>query len=355
MTAITARHRLLITGLVAVLAVPAFSQADEPAAAPMDHSAHQAAGHEGHKMEPWMYEALRKRVDIYRTASDAYIDNSMVQMGPDYMSYLSDPGMRGKVGVVVLAHGFGKVGDEAFRQGLKPVAAHYLLAVAFGMSMTSSAHVQQAIDRLTAAGAQTIVMVPALSSSASDDQLRQWQYMFGLTNDPGYLETKRIVTDRKVIWTPALEDHPLVIDMIADYARELSKDPAKELVIIVSHGPTLDADNQKNRALLARIAAAVKAKGGYSDVKYMSMQNDAVPAVRSANGRELRDMVEAANKAGKRVIIVTNLQSPRSIQQQVENDIKGTDFVFNTKGLVQHPNYAKWVDTIVGETLAAAK
>ncbi|MCE7902162.1 MAG: hypothetical protein DYH20_05740, partial [Gammaproteobacteria bacterium PRO9] len=168
-------------------------------------------------------------------------------------------------------------------------------------------------------------------------------------------ETKRIVTDRKVVWTPALEDHPLVIDMIADNARELSKDPANEVVIIVSHGPTLDADNAKNLALLGRIASALKKKDGYSDVMFMSMQNDAVPEVRKANGTKLRGMVEDANKAGKRVIIVTNLQSPRSIQQQVEDDIKGTQYVFNTRGLVQHPNYAKWVDTIVGETLAAAK
>jgi len=353
MTPITTRHPALLAGLLAAFALPGLSIADEQPAA-MDHSAHQA-GHEGHKMEPWMYEALRKRVDIYRTATDAYIDNSMVQMGPDYMSYLSGPDVHGKAGVVVLAHGFGKVGDEAFRQGLKPVAAHYPLAVAFGMSMTSSAHIQAAIDKLTAAGAETIVMVPALSSSASDDQLRQWQYMFGLTDNPGYLETKRIVTDRKVVWTPALEDHPLVIDMIADNARELSKDPANEVVIIVSHGPTLDADNAKNLALLGRIASALKKKDGYSDVMFMSMQNDAVPEVRKANGTKLRGMVEDANKAGKRVIIVTNLQSPRSIQQQVEDDIKGTQYVFNTRGLVQHPNYAKWVDTIVGETLAAAK
>lgn len=99
-------------------------------------------------------------------------------------AYLSGPGSRGTVGVLVLAHGYGQVGDEAFRSGPKPVAARYPLAVAFGMSMTSSAHIQLAVDQLTGAGAATIAVVPALSSSASDDQLRQWQYMFGLTCGP---------------------------------------------------------------------------------------------------------------------------------------------------------------------------
>jgi len=350
------RRPALLSCLCLALAFPALPEAAEPPTAGEDHAAHEAAndptGHTGHKMEPWMYEGLRKRVDIYRTASDAYIDESMVRMGPDYTSYLSDAGLKGKAGVLVLAHGFGKVGDDAFRSGLKPVAASYPMAVSFGMSMTSSSHIQQAIDELSAAGAETIVVVPALSSSASDDQLRQWQYMFGLTDDPGYLETPRLKTDRKVIWTPALEDHPLVIDMIADHARELSTDPANEVVILVSHGPTLDADNAKNLALLGRIAAGLKARDGYSDVKVMSMQNDALPEVRAANGRKLRQMVEDANKAGKRVIITTNLQSPRSIQHQVEDDIQGTQYVFNVKGLVQNPKYAQWVDAVAREALS---
>jgi hypothetical protein len=78
----------------------------------------------------------------------------------------------------------------------------------------------------------------------------------------------------------------------------------------------------------------------------MSMQNDAPVDIRQANGLTLRRYVEDANRDGKRVIIVTNLQSPRSIQQQVEDDIAGTDYVFNTKGLVQHPNYARWVEAM---------
>jgi hypothetical protein len=215
------------------------------------------------------------------------------------------------------------------------------------MSMMQSSHVQEALDDLTAAGAKSIIIVPGISSSASDDQLRQWQYMFGLTDNPGYTETPRVKTAAKLVWTPALEDHPLVVDAIADYAREKSVNPKEETVILVSHGPTLEADNQKNIALLNRIAQRLKERGGYSDVKVMSIQNDTPAEVRAANGRKLRAMVEDANRAGKRVIIVTNLQAPESIQHQLAQDIAGTQYVFNDKGLAQHPNYAKWVDAMV--------
>jgi hypothetical protein len=307
----------------------------------------EGASHAGHEMDPAMYDKLRERVDLYRSASKEEIDASMARMPQDYTAYLSDAGTKGKIGVLVLSHGYGKTGDFAFCHSLQPVALRYPTSVAFGMSMMQSSHVQQALDDLTAAGARSIVIVPGISSAASDDQLRQWQYMFGLTDNPGYTETPRVKTSAKVVWTPALEDHPLVVDAIADYAREKSLNPKQEAVILVSHGPTLDADNQRNLALLNRIAQKLKEKGGYSDVKAMSMQNDAPTEVRAANGRKLRAMVEDANRAGHRVIIVTNLQAPQSIQHQVEADIAGTQYVFNTKGLAQHPNYAKWVDAMV--------
>jgi sirohydrochlorin ferrochelatase len=324
--------------------------ADDPPA--VDAHAGHAAGHAGHAMEPWMYEALRKRVDIYKEYTDAQIDESMVRMGPDYTVLLSPPGTRGSTGVLVLAHGFGKEGDESFNASLRSVAGNYPMAVSYGMSMTTSSHIQEAIDHLKSAGAERLIVVPALSSRASDDQLRQWQYMFGLTDDPGYLETPRLKIDMPFEWTPALEDHPLVVEMIADHAREISTDPAREVVILVSHGPTAAADNERNMALLARIAAALKEQGGYAEVKYMSMQNDAPPKIRAANGRKLRTMVEEASRAGKRVLIVTNLNTPRSIQHQVEDDIRGTTYLFNKKGLVQHPNYARWVDAVVREAMA---
>ncbi len=344
--------RALLPVLVLCLSLSYASRlpAGEPCNGEDPHAAHD---HAGHGMDPAMYEVLRQKVNTYRNFTNEEIDASMAQMPRDYPAYLSDAGERGKVGVLVLSHGYGKAGDQAFCSSLDPVAREYPLSVAFGMSMMQSSHVQRAVDDLTAAGARAIVIVPALSSAASDDQLRQWQYMFGVTDDPGYTKTARVKTSAKIVWTPALEDHPLVIDMIADHAREKSVNPKQEVVILVSHGPNLDKDNARNLELLNRIAQRLQEKGGYAGVKTMSIQNDAPPDQRAANGRKLRALVEDANHDGKRVIIVTNLQAPESIQQQVEHDIAGTQYVINDKGLAQHPNYPKWVETVVKE--AASK
>ena len=121
-------------------------------------------------------------------------------MGPDYTSYLSDAG-EGQVGVV-LAHGFGVGGPSA---AAWPVAGEYPTSVAFGMSMTQSRHVQQAVNdppprsgnhrrrRRQLVGQQRPAGAMAVHVRAD--------------GDPGYC-ARRVETKAKVTRTPALEDHP---------------------------------------------------------------------------------------------------------------------------------------------------
>ncbi len=300
----------------------------------------------GHHMEPWMYDALRRKVALYRNYTDAEIDLSMKMMGADYVSYVSDGGVRGKTGVLLLAHGFGAAGDEAFRQRLAAVGVDYPTAIAFGMSMTQSSHIQSAVDQLAAAGAETIVVLPALSSGWTS-QNRQWEYMFGGDVVPGYLETTRIRSPAKLIYSGTLDDDPLVADILSEYAAEVAGQPANTLLIVLSHGPEGEEDNLQTLAMLDRLAQQVRQRRGYREARVVSLQNDAPRDLYQANVARFRQMVEAANKEGREVVIVTNLLAPRSIQAQIREHLEGLDYRFNAKGVVQHPNFVRWVEESV--------
>jgi len=322
-----------------------------PAAGLQAEDTHSHAGH-GHAMEAWMYEALREKVELYRGFSDEEIDLSMLMMGPDYMDQVSAEGVRGAVGVLVLAHGFGETGDRVFREQLVELGAEKPAAVAFGMSMTSSAHIQQAVDTLAAAGAETIVVVPALSSRFNS-QMRQWEYMFGIHDDAGYLETPRIESKARLIYSEPLGDHPMVARMLLDHALEVSERPGETLLIIVSHGPEDHADNEITLAMLERLAAQVREAAGFMATATVSLQNDAPREIQQANARRLRELVEQANQEGHQVAIVTNLLATRSIQSQIRGHLQGLDYRFSPKGLTQHGNFAAWVRATVAEETAS--
>ncbi len=300
------------------------------------------------------FDALRAKIDLYKNFTDDEIALSMVMMGPNYESYVSDPMLRGDVGVLILAHGFREPGDSAFREKFTTLAKTFPTAIAFGMSMMTSEHVQAAVDDLTRAGAKKIIVIPALSSPYNT-QMRQWEYMFSIHDNAGYLETERIITPAEIVFTSTLADDPLVSEILLDEARALSSDPADEVVAIVSHGPSPKADNEATLAMLERLAARLREEGGFADAKGFSLQNDSPPDIRQANVNRLRGWIAAANADGKRTIVVTNLISVRSIQSQIKKDLDGLDYRFNATGMTEHPNFIKWVEKKVDAALTSGQ
>lgn len=329
-----------------------------------DHSSH--AGHAGHsterdaegrrlygqphKMSPALYDELREKVRLYANYTDAEIDLSMEMMGPEYQWYISPPELQGETGVMVLLHGFREAGDRVFREQVQPMANIFPTSLAVGMSMMMSDHIQLAIDDLEAVGAKKIVVVPIVSS-ADNEMYRQWQYIFGNQDEPEYATVPRVQPrTAELVHVSPPEDDPLIAEILLDHAREISENPRREAVFIVSHGPSGAEDNEKALAMLGRLARIVKEDGRFADVQGFSLQDDAPDEIRQANVLKLRAAIEAANAAGRDVLIVTNLVGARTIQAKLRSDLKGLDYRFNAKGIVQHDNFVKWM----GEALRDA-
>jgi hypothetical protein len=138
-------------------------------------------------------------------------------------------------------------------------------------------------------------------------------------------------------------------EIMLDYAREKSTDPAKEVVLIVGHGPQSEEDNLKELEILARHAEFIKEQGGFAEVIFGNVQDDAPPQVREANVARLRADIDAAIEAGNQVITVTTSLTQSGIMKRLKEDF-GDATAFNDKGLVQHPRFGEWISS----TLQAA-
>ena len=157
-------------------------------------------------------------------------------------------------------------------------------------------------------------------------------------------------TDAKLHFVAPPGDDPLVAEILLDHALAISQDPKKEFVIIAGHGPSSAEDNAEELRVLSGLARIVKQDGGFADVRGMTLQDDAPPEIREANVAKMREVVEAAAKNGQRVLVVTNLIGARTIQAKLRSDLKGLAYEFNPKGLVNHPNFMKWMgEAIRGE------
>lgn len=306
-------------------------------------------GH-AHQMAPNDIQVLRDRVPSYKGLSDDQINQGMAYMPPDWTWYASADEIRGDVGVLVVAHGSGTSGDKVLQDGVTPVATNRPTAIGFGMAMMGSGHIQRALDDLAAAGAKTIVVVPAVVTEQSSI-FRQWAYMFGRRDDAAYLDVARLKTSAKIVFAPAMDEHPLVTELLFDHAKEVSKDPAKETVILLGHGPTFEHENAVEMAHLATHAGRIKTMGKFADAKGLTLQDDAPEEIRARNVTTLRGWVEDARKSGRTPLIVGYLISTRGIQDKIKEDLSGLEYVFQTKGMSAHPNFTKWVRQSVDEQI----
>jgi sirohydrochlorin cobaltochelatase len=325
----------------------------------MDHSGHKmdtARDAEGrrlwgqqHAMTPSMYDELRAKVPIYKDASKATIDMSMVNMGQEYQWYISPDTLRNDAGVLIMTHGFREQGDRDFKRRLGNMSNALPTSLALGMGMMMSDHVQLSIEDLEAAGASRIVVVPIVST-AHNELMRQWEYILGQRSKAEFVTVPQVRYKAELLLAEPPGDNPLVAEIILDNALELSANPAKEFVLIVAHGasgPERDIDNKAEMKVLGNLARYIREDGGFAGAEGFTLQDDAPPAIRDANVARLRAKVTELNGRGITPLVVTNLLGTRTIQPKIREDLKDLDYKFNTKGISQHPTFIKWIEETV--------
>jgi hypothetical protein len=341
--------------LVLVLAVSNVPAADEhahhhggavPAMAP--DGKRLESYNKQHEMTPEMREALRKKVALYRGFTDRELDMNMSAMGPDYEWYVSDPKVKGDTGVLVLTHGVGENSDRLIRDAYLPMAKKTPVAIGFGMSMMDSSHLQSAVDDLRAHGARRIILVDEGTTTKYNSLTRHWQYIFGMYPESSYMDVPKInAPGVEFVWAGHFNDHPLITEMLYDSARSVSTDPANEVLIIVGHGPEDSADNGPDLKILQAHVDRLKARKTFADVRIINLQDDAIVPVRESNVRKLRSWIQQATKSGRKVIVVPIAAASFGVQQHIKTDLRGLQYTFAEKGLVENPRFIEWVDSVI--------
>jgi hypothetical protein len=306
-----------------------------------------------HDMDEATLAAFRERIALYRGMTDMQINMNMSGMGPNYEWYASDLDKKGAIGVLILSHGVGENSDRILRDALQPVSSRWPTAIGFGMAMMQSDYLQSAVDDLTARGVKTIVLVPNGTTTEYNSLTRQWKYIFSLDNQEAtYLEVPKVKSDARFVMTSHFADHPLITDILYENAKEVSKNPANEVLIIVGHGPEDMADNGPDLEILQPHVDRIKAKNEFADVKMINLQDDAIPPIRESNVRKLRRWVKQADDKGQTPIVVSISAASHGVQTHIRTDLRGLNYVFADKGMAENPKYIQWISSVIEATIA---
>lgn len=267
-----------------------------------------------------------------------------------------------KTGVLLLAHGGQPQWNERVLDVVRRVDQRQPAEVAFGMA--TRANLQAAVDKLTSRGVTDIVAVPLFVSSHSP-VITSTEYLLGLRADaPADLAkfakmnhgshsgggnghaadpASPVKTVARIRMTGAFNRHPIIGAILADRARSISTAPATEAVIVVAHGPVPEDDNRRWLEDMRVLADHVREAAPFASVDYMTVRDDAGPAIREAATKELRDKVQAQRAVGRRVLIVPHLMSFGGIEKGLLERLEGLEYTMTTQALMPDDRIVEWV------------
>lgn len=266
-------------------------------------------------------------------------------------------------GVLVMAHGGGAVWNGEVEAMLQPLRADYPLEIAFGMA--DAMGLQRAVSRLEAQGARRIAVVRLFISGES--WFERTEQILGVVPgapprppaDPhaghgahaGHsMEFWRISTDaRFAVSTEGLAEAPEMDAVLLDRARALSREPARESVLVLAHGPEDDAENARWLALIGARAQGLR-QLPFRRVEVETLRED-WPEKRAASEARIRAFIETARSDGGRAIVI-----PYRVQGfgPYARVLEGLDYASDGRGLLPSAEVERWVRRQVEQLRAGA-
>lgn len=258
-------------------------------------------------------------------------------------------------GVMVMAHGGGDAWNAGVLETVEPLRSEYPLEVAFGMADAVS--IQQAASNLEAQGVTRIGVVKLFISGESWHE--RTQQILGITAGA----PERPVTEAHVhsegheehggghrmeFWRLdstaafALSEEGLAEaaesgEVLRDRIATLSREPAREDILILAHGPEDDAENLRWLAWMEEHVQPLRED--FHAIHVATLRED-WPEKREAAERELRAYVQAASDAGRRAIVIPFRVFGFGPYAEL---LEGLDYVADEQGLIPHPAIGNWI------------
>lgn len=276
------------------------------------------------------------------------------------------PAAAPSAGVLLMAHGGRTDWNQAVLDMVAPLQKRAPLEVAFGMATADS--IQAAVAALEKRGVRRIVVVRLFVSG--DSFINETEQILGLrpgapprsaggdaahaghAHHGGSSHSMALwkidAQSAFVLTKEGLMESPLVGEILARRARELSKDPARESVLILGHGPADDAENARWLDEMRERAGPIRDALPFREVATETLRED-WPEKRKSAEERIQNFVRKAQESGGTAIVL-----PFRVQGfgPYAGILKGLSYVSDGKGFLPDPLISRWIEDQVAKTTA---
>lgn len=216
------------------------------------------------------------------------------------------------------------------------------VGVAFLMNAPEGHDLNEVVQKLDEREPGRIVVLPLMVSSYGEHYEEIRYYVGARKEKPEHAHHEPFRTKAKLVLTPAMDEHEVISRILTEQARAMSREAAKESLVLVAHGPTDEDFNHQWMAKLGQHAERVRRGLGFRRVEVVTLRDDAPKPVRDAATAQLRAIVSKAGQ-DSRVLVLPVLVSVGFIQQQIRERLDGLDYQMTDTGIADHPLAADWI------------
>jgi sirohydrochlorin ferrochelatase len=248
-----------------------------------------------------------------------------------------------KSGVLVISHGSSNLSwvqlvDEAVDKLDVPVPV-----VACFLELVEGRLIEDGIRALERQGVNHIIAVPLFVASGST-HIDEIGYMLGAHKTTQLdEEIERIETNAEIVYCPPMDDHPLIVDILLDRVRELSHDPADEVVLLVGHGADEGEYRRKWEEVLQNLAVTIRKRLGFKGASYGTLHPD-----------NLAKRARAMSRKNRTIVLPLFLSEGYFTKNVIPSRLEGSSYVYSGKTYLPHPAVTQWMQNVIERELAKA-
>ena len=252
-------------------------------------------------------------------------------------------------GLLLMAHGGTEEWNEAVLQATAEVTSKYPVEVAFGMADAGS--LERSVRRLEKLGVKDVGVVRMFVSGES--WYERTQQILGTVEGAPQKDTSenpkstfmpmgfwKIETDINFyISEDGLADATEMDEVIVSRIRRLSRDPAREVAIIIAHGTGSDEEDSRWVEKITQRTDLAKSTLSLHDVKVFTLREDWF-AKRGEAENNIRSYIEEASRMGLKSLVIPFRVHGFGPYTRV---LEGLDYRADKLGLLPHQNVNLWV------------
>ena len=252
-------------------------------------------------------------------------------------------------GLLLMAHGGTEEWNEAVLQATAEVTSKYPVEVAFGMADAGS--LERSVRRLEKLGVKDVGVVRMFVSGES--WYERTQQILGTVEGAPQKDTSenpkstfmpmgfwKIETDINFyISEDGLADATEMDEVIVSRIRRLSRNPAREVAIIIAHGTGSDEEDSRWVEKITQRTDLAKSTLSLHDVKVFTLREDWF-AKRGEAENNIRSYIEEASRMGLKSLVIPFRVHGFGPYTRV---LEGLDYRADKLGLLPHQNVNLWV------------